>query len=114
MNTVLAAVAESLQDLEKIKKERSSSVYAQMITGYLIYIVFLGVMIGLSTFLIPVFFNQAETDLDFIALFRSLIIIQGFFAGLSVGKMAEGTLVAGVKHSLVLTVFGYSVFLIFV
>ena len=97
-----------------IKKERSSSIYAQMITGYLIYIVFLGVMIGLSTFLIPVFFSQAETSMDFIGLFRSLIIIQGFFAGLSVGKMAEGTILAGAKHSLVLTVLGYSAFLIFV
>ena len=85
----------------------------------LIYIVFLGVMIGLSTFLIPAFQWEETGDMsnlqdDFIEMFRYLIIIQGFFAGLSVGKMAEGTLLAGVKHSLVLSVFGYSLFLIFV
>lgn len=116
MNTVLEAVADSLRELEKIKKERSSSVYGQMINGYLIYVVFLGVMIGLSAFLIPTFrFDESAPDLQkvFPDLFRSLIVIQGFFAGLSVGKMAEGTLLAGVKHSLVLATFGYSVFLIF-
>ncbi len=117
MNTVLEAVAESLREIEKIKKERSASVYGQMINGYLIYVVFLGVMIGLSTFLIPTFrFDEAGVqDLPqvFPELFRSLIVIQGFFAGLAVGKMAEGTLLAGVKHSLVLSVFGYTTFLLF-
>ncbi len=116
MNTVLDAVAESLKELEKIRKERSASVYGQMINGYLIYVVFLGVMIGLSTFLIPTFrFDESVPDLQkvFPDLFRSLIVIQGFFAGLSVGKMAEGTLLAGVKHSLVLATFGYTAFLLF-
>ncbi len=117
MNTVLDAVAESLREIEKIKKERSASVYSQMINGYLIYVVFLGVMIGLSTFLIPTFkFEEAGVqDLPqvFPELFRSLIVIQGFFAGMAVGKMAEGTLLAGIKHSLVLSVFGYSAFLLF-
>lgn len=118
MNTVLEAVAESLREIEKIKKERSASVYSQMINGYLIYVVFLGVMIGLSTFLIPTFrFEESGATADlpklFPELFRSLIVIQGFFAGLAVGKMAEGTLLAGVKHSLVLAVFGYTTFLLF-
>lgn len=119
MNTVLNAVADSLQQIERIKKERSSSIYAQMINGYLIYIVFLGVMIGLSTFLIPAFQWEETGDIgnlqtEFIEMFKYLVVIQGFFAGLSVGKMAEGTLLAGIKHSLVLCIFGYSAFLIFV
>ncbi len=32
------------------------------------------------------------------------------FAGLATGKMAEGSVIAGVKHSLVLIVIGYSIF----
>lgn len=117
MNTVLDAVAESLREIEKIKKERSASIYSQMINGYLIYVVFLGVMIGLSTFLLPTFrldeTGAADLAKIFPELFRSLIVIQGFFAGMAVGKMAEGTLLAGVKHSLVLSVFGYTAFLLF-
>lgn len=115
MSTVLEGIAQSLQEMEKIKKERSASVYSQMINGYLIYLVFLGVMIGLSSFLLPAFeFGEQAAGLQesFPELFRSLIVIQAIFAGLAVGKMAEGTLVAGVKHALALSAFGYTAFLI--
>jgi archaeal flagellar protein FlaJ len=117
IDTILISIAQSLHDLEKIKKERSSSVYGQMINGYLIYIVFLGVMIGLSAVLIPAF-KLDETSpamkTTFVDMFRSLTVIQGFFAGLAIGKMAEGTLTAGIKHSMVLVIVGYSAFLVFV
>ena len=116
MDTIMRSVAQSLVELEKIKKERSASVYAQMINGYLIFFVFLGVMIGLSSVLVPAFKMGEQTqDLQtvFSEIFRALIIVQGFFAGLSIGKMAEGTLIAGIKHSLVLVVIGYSAFLMF-
>lgn len=116
IETVMEAVVESLRELEKIKKERSASVYSQMINGYLIYIVFLGVMVGMSAFLIPTFqFENAQSDLRtiFSELFRNLIIIQGFFAGIAIGKMAEGNVSAGIKHSMVLVIFGYTVFLFF-
>ncbi len=43
-------------------------------------------------------------------IFINFIVIQGFFAGLATGKMAEGSVIAGVKHSIVLTVIGYSIF----
>lgn len=116
MDTIMRSVAQSLVELEKIKKERSASVYAQMINGYLIFFVFLGVMIGLSSVLVPAFqVGEQQQDLQvvFSEIFRALIIVQGFFAGLSIGKMAEGTLIAGIKHSLVLVVIGYSAFLLF-
>ncbi len=118
VNTVLEAIADSLQEIEKIKKERSTSIYTQMVNGYLIYLVFLGVMIGLSSFLLPAFeweeVGNVNMEAVFIDLFRWLIVIQGVFAGLAVGKMAEGTFVAGAKHSLVLSVTGYIAFLLFV
>lgn len=117
IDTILKSVASSLQELERIKKERSSSIYAQMINGYLIYVVFLGVMLGLSTILVPAFtrFGSASTDLQaaFVEIFRSLAVIQGFFAGIAIGKMAEGTIVAGLKHASALVIFGYSAFIIF-
>jgi len=116
IDTVLEAVVDSLQELERIKKERYASVYSQMINGYLIYVVFLGVMVGLSAFLVPTFqLQEVQSDLSaiFEEMFRNLIVIQGFFAGIAIGKMAEGTVIAGVKHALVLTVFGYTVFVLF-
>ncbi len=117
IQTVLSAVAETTQEIEKIKKERSASVYAQMINGYLIFFIFLGVMVGISSFLVPAFqfgdSSQSELNQLLPELFRNLVVIQGIFAGIAVGKMAEGTFLAGAKHSLVLTVIGYSVFIFF-
>ncbi|MFH0832601.1 MAG: type II secretion system F family protein [Candidatus Aenigmatarchaeota archaeon] len=120
MNTILESVGESLKELEKIKKERTASVYAQMINGYLIYFVFLGVMVGMNVFLLPTFEwggleGQPSSELGKVLpdLFRHLVLIQGVFAGLAIGKMAEGTIFAGVKHSLVLAVVGFSVFILF-
>ncbi|UCC91734.1 MAG: hypothetical protein JSV39_00465, partial [Candidatus Aenigmatarchaeota archaeon] len=42
--------------------------------------------------------------------FINFILIQGFFAGLATGKMAEGSIIAGLKHSIVLIVIGYTIF----
>lgn len=117
MATVLKSVSESLRELEKIKKERSASIYSQMLNGYLIYLIFLGVMIGLSTFLLPAFqladSKTASFATSFRDMFRGLIIIQGFFAGMAIGKMSEGRFIAGVKHAAVMIIFGYTAFVIF-
>ena len=37
-------------------------------------------------------------------------MVQGFFAGLVTGKMAEGSIVAGFKHSILLITTGYTLF----
>jgi len=116
INTVLEAVSEGLRALEKIKKERSSSVYSQLLTGYLVYLIFLGVMIGMSKFLMPSFQWKSgpSTELELIGLFRNITIIQGLFAGLAIGKMAEGTMLAGVKHSVIMTAIGIVIFMLFI
>lgn len=113
ITTVLTAVAETQGIVEKIKRERASSIYAQMINGYVIFFVFLGIMIGLSRFLIPAFKwegFQASMASTYNEIFRNLVIIQGVFAGLAIGKMAEGSVVAGFKHSMVLVTIGFTAF----
>ena len=88
-------------------------------TGYIIFFVFLLVMIGLQKFLVPtlgdVSIGEITSPMEGIEtqyneMFRNLIIIQGLFAGLVIGKMAEASVVAGVKHSLVLLIVGVLVY----
>jgi flagellar protein FlaJ len=33
-------------------------------------------------------------------VFMNLIVIQGLFSGITVGKMSEGSMMSGIKHSL--------------
>lgn len=41
--------------------------------------------------------------------FLYLLLAQGFFAGLTIGKLAEGTMKAGIKHSFIMTVTAFLV-----
>lgn len=117
---VLQAMSVSVRELERIKKERATRVYSQMITGYFIYFLFLGIMLAMAKLLIPILTFQlagaagtADISRIFTDTFRSLVVIQGIFAGLGIGKMSEGSIIGGFKHSFVLTVIGYTVFVIF-
>jgi flagellar protein FlaJ len=85
---------------------------------YVSYFVFLAVMLIMSYVFLPMMKEAAEatssaalprgmgqfavSDADlakYNMLFFHALVIQGFFAGIVTGKMAEGKVVAGLKHS---------------
>ncbi len=126
---VINAVGRSTIELEKIKRERTSRISSQMMQGYIIYFVFLGVMVGMQKFLIPALSwgtvdtsvgnimsgstGTTETGVIDVALYQKmfthLAIIQGFFSGVTIGKLAEGSIDAGIKHAMFLVIIGYAV-----
>ncbi|MEW6063090.1 MAG: type II secretion system F family protein [Nanoarchaeota archaeon] len=129
MGDVLQAVTDSVFSIKKIKEERRSSVYSQMVQGYIIFFVFIGIMLVLQVYLIPkiaVLGGEAAIGLTGTTMggfieggakpvsieeldktFVWLIIIQGLFTGLMIGKFTEGEFKMGVKHSLALMTIGY-------
>lgn len=121
VSEVLEVVGDSIIKIERIKSERKSHVYSQMLTGYTIYFVFLGVMIGLQKFLIPSLTMKGGSQLGmgggmnmqglagaYKEIFKNLVIIQGFFSGIAIGKMSEGSVLAGLQHVVVLVAIGYT------
>ncbi|MBN2202627.1 MAG: type II secretion system F family protein [Candidatus Aenigmarchaeota archaeon] len=117
---VLTAAGDTIKQINKIKQERFSSVYNQMLTGYAVFFMFVGVLVILKTYLVPSLFSFGTSvssvkniDQFYDNTFQWLIVIEGFFSGLVVGKMAHGSIVAGLKHSMVLTIIGYGVFFLF-
>ncbi|MDD5416824.1 MAG: type II secretion system F family protein [Candidatus Aenigmarchaeota archaeon] len=115
---VLDTIGRSVAEINKLRKERMSSTYSQMLTGYVIFFVFLGVLVALQTFLIPGMNLTGSgftgTMISYGILFKQMILIQGFFSGLVIGKMSEGRTIAGLKHSLILMIVGYVVLSMFV
>jgi len=116
----LTAVGESLITINRIKKERSLAVHSQIVTNYFIFFTFIFILIVLKLFLMPIMTpetiegllvlpGQAGLEL-YDQAFINFIIIQGFFAGIATGKMAEGSMRAGLKHSILLIAFGYTVY----
>jgi len=121
-DTFEALSATSLE-VEKLRAERSLYLNSQLMTGYIIFFVFLAVMIGLGKFLVPSLSTAGQSGLSalnvgsseelnaaFKDVFRNLILIQGFFAGLAVGKMAEGSTISGLKHSMFMMFIGIIAF----
>lgn len=121
INDALKAITISLVEINKIKSERSVSVHSQIMTSYMIFFMFIFILITLQTFLIPALATTPDMSgaMDdstpistemYTGSFLNFILIQGLFAGLSTGKMSEGSVIAGMKHSVILTVSGYTAF----
>lgn len=126
LSDTLEALSNTSVEVERLRAERRLYLHSQMITGYIIFFVFLAVIIGLGRFLVPSLSEvgpgtlgvaagpapSENIEMEYKSVFRNLILIQGFFAGLSVGKMAEGALIAGLKHSLFMMFVGMLIFTI--
>jgi len=106
-----------------MREERRASVHSQVIQGYIIFFVFIGIMMTLDLWLFPQLTKTAlsssfkagasgvggislggAASFDMSSIFFSLIMIQGFFAGIMIGKFSEGTLKNGLLHSLIMIV----------
>ena len=119
------ALSKTAIEVDRLRSERMLYLQSQIVTGYIIFFVFLAVMLGLQQFLVPSLTqvsplgtlsggaSQEGLAAEYKVLFRNLIVMQGLFAGITVGKMAEGSMIAGVKHSLFMIFVGTLVFSIF-
>jgi len=69
---------------------------------------------GIGSVSIGVGLNPLATEKfeTFKQMFLWLVVIEGIFSGLATGKMAEGSFIAGLKHSLALTTIGYMVMIL--
>lgn len=123
---ILDSVAKSIAEVENLKKERKSAVYNLVVQGYIIFFIFIGIMLVMEFKILPLTAGssfvsfQAFNNLNNLAdstmvetaknpqelsnLFLYLLITQGFFSGLTIGKLAEGSIKAGIKHSFILSV----------
>lgn len=116
LTDIFESMSTTAVEIERLREERKLYMSSHMMTGYIIFFVFLVVIIGLEKFLVPslaqtssgALLGQPGKDMtgEYKSMFRNLVIIQGFFAGLVIGKMSEGAVAAGIKHSLILMIAG--------
>ena len=126
---ILESSATSIAEVEKLKKERKAAVYSIIVQGYIIFFIFIGIMLVMEFKILPLTsgisafgginpnFNTfsdltnknqtsiaAPTSDELASPLFYLLIAQGLFAGLVIGKVTEGNLKSGIKHSFVLTI----------
>ncbi len=118
----LDAVGKSTVEIEKLRRERTSRISSQMMTGYVIFFIFVVIMVGMREFLLPALTWSAvsSSEDEIIAgsktvvnielygrMFSHLAILQGIFSGIVIGKLSEGTISAGIKHAVIMSFVGY-------
>lgn len=112
---ILESVAEAVSLSDKLKKEQKAAISTLVVQGYIIFFVFIGIILIMQFKIIPMISGiSGSSGLDLSGegspgevinpeeLTRSflyLLLIQGFFSGLTIGKLAEGSIKSGVKHS---------------
>ena len=122
---ILQSVAESISEIEKLKIERKAAISSLVVQGYIIHFIFIGIMLMMEIKILPLAaqvsslkgissstLNVADGGLStpvFSAdslgtLFLSLLLAQGFFSGFAIGKLTEGNLKAGIKHSFIMMI----------
>ena len=113
IDTILDSVASSVNQIDQLRKERKAAVSNLVTQGYLIFMVFIVIMLVLEFKILPlvsdlqgggglsVSVSNLNPDQFSMPLFV-MLLIQSFFAGLVIGKIAEGTVKAGFKHSFIL------------
>lgn len=126
IDNILDSVAKSIYQIEKLKKERRAAIYNLVVQGYLIFFIFIGIMLVMQFKVLPLtadiggsgaFSGGLGTSVgdltgdanagnveNLTRPFLYLLIVQGVFTGLMVGKLSEGSVKAGIKHSFILAV----------
>jgi len=122
---ILESVAKAVNMADKLKKERKAAVSTLVVQGYIIFFVFLIIVMVMQFYIIPMISGIASvgtisttgittsssdtTALDVSQAFLYLLIIQGLFSGLTIGKLSEGSLKPGIKHSFALVALAFLV-----
>jgi flagellar protein FlaJ len=122
---VLDTVSRHIRELQSIEDERRSQLRTYVAIVYIAFFIF----IFIDYILLKTFFAKIESlkeslvDAGGLFLMQELSyeniktmmfhmsIMQGLFGGLIAGKMGEGALGAGLKHSLILIVIAFLIFL---
>jgi len=116
VETILEAVSKSIDQIEILKKERKAAVSNLVTQGYIIFIVFIIIMLVLEFRILPMVSDLGTSEglnvgvgtgiqvgqEDFSMPLFVMLLVQSFFAGLVIGKISEGSVKSGIKHSFIL------------
>lgn len=127
---ILESTSKSIAEVEKLKKERKAAIYNLVVQGYIIFFIFLGIILVMEYKIIPMTASVSGFSTDsfsvsnigketnneerltpehFTRPFLYLLLVQGLFAGLTIGKLTEGSIKKGIKHSFILMIVAFLV-----
>lgn len=117
---ILEDVADAVAMSDKLKKERKAVISTLVVQGYIIFFVFIVIILVMQFKILPMVSGIADTGVgiagvapvgtnpeDMSNAFLYLLLVQGFFSGLVIGKLSEGNIKAGIRHSFALMLMSF-------
>lgn len=123
---ILESVTEAVSTTDKLKKERKANISTLVVQGYIIFLVFIVIILVLQFQILPLLGNIGGVSGAGLGIagfgsgggapisqgeisnaFLYLLLIQGFFSGLAIGKLSEGNIKPGIRHSFILMVMAF-------
>ncbi len=120
---ILESVARAVNTSDKLKKERKAAISTLVVQGYIIFFVFMIIVLIMQFYIVPMISGIADIgslgvsgittaggtveSAEISNAFLYLLLFQGFFSGLAIGKLSEGNMKAGVKHSFALILIAF-------
>ncbi|MAG79033.1 hypothetical protein CMI40_01510 [Candidatus Pacearchaeota archaeon] len=115
---ILESVVGAVSTSDKLKKERKAVISTIVVQGYIIFFVFMIIVLVMQFKILPMISGIADVETigsvgvvsegekivqgELNISFLYLLLVQGFFSGLVIGKLAEGSVKSGIKHSFAL------------
>jgi flagellar protein FlaJ len=123
---ILESVAKAVNMTDRLKKERRAAISTLIAQGYIIFVVFIVIVLVMQFYIIPMLAGisnigalgvggvgggggGAISGEEVSQSFLYLLLIQGVFTGLIVGKLAEGNMKTGIKHSFTFVVLAFAI-----
>ncbi|MCK4326908.1 MAG: type II secretion system F family protein [Candidatus Diapherotrites archaeon] len=134
LTMIFKATGDNLRKAQALRMNRESQMKAMVLTGYIVFFMFLAVVIILNSSIFAMSgmgvtdnatamednpfaqdnaFMGVGGQIDYTPNIFYLFLVQAFFSGLLLGEISEGSLVAGLKHITILTVITFVVSVIF-
>ncbi|MDO8468105.1 MAG: type II secretion system F family protein [Nanoarchaeota archaeon] len=128
---ILESVAGAVSLSDRLNKERRAAISTLVVQGYIIFFIFIIIILIMQFKIIPLISGIADigtinnagvssglnlgggTPIDAKTIsgaFLYLILIQGFFSGLTIGKLSEGNIKSGIKHSFALMLMSFVIY----
>lgn len=125
---ILEDVAAAVTMSDRLKKERKAAISTLVVQGYIIFFVFMIIILIMQFQILPLVsgisglgevtsgdFGNAEavtggetiSGAELASSFLYLLLIQGFFTGLTIGELSESSAKAGIKHSFALMLISF-------
>lgn len=117
---ILESVANAVNTSDILKKERKAKISTLVVQGYIIFVVFIIIILVMQFKIIPMVSgisgvagalgtenSQAISQTEISNAFMYLLLIQGLFSGLTIGKLSQNSIKAGIKHSFALMIMAF-------